>query len=103
MMHSPRLTLSALIGIVAYCSVTLAALLKSSPYGAAVLMTLTVVVLLGSVVASVWGRRRAGWSGFAVFGWGYFLLAFTSPFRDVVRPHLLTSVAIVESYRHLHP
>jgi hypothetical protein len=34
---------------------------------------------------------------------GYFLLAFGSPFRDVVKPHLLTSVAIVESYHHIHP
>ena len=34
---------------------------------------------------------------------GYFLLAFASPFRDVVKPHLLPSVAAVESYRHLHP
>jgi hypothetical protein len=67
------------------------------------MVSLAVLALLGSVVASLWGRHRAGWSGFAVFGWGYFVLTFTSPFRDVVRPHLFTSVAIVESYRHLHP
>jgi hypothetical protein len=67
------------------------------------MVSLTVLALLGSVVAGLWGRHRAGWSGFAIFGWGYFLLTFTSPFRDVVRPHLLTSVAIVESYGKLHP
>ena len=75
----------------------------SSPYWASSMVSLTVLVLLGSVVASLWGRHRAGWSGFAIFGWGYFLLTFTSPFRDVVRPHLFTSVAIVESYRYIHP
>jgi hypothetical protein len=103
MLHPPRLTIAALIGLVALCAVTFAALRTSSPYWASAMMSLTMLVLLGSVVASVWGRHRAGWSGFAIFGWGYFLLAFGSPFRDVVRPHMLTSVAIVESYRHVHP
>jgi len=103
MTHPPRLTIAALIGLVALCAVTFAALRTSSPYWASAMVSLTILVLLGSVVASVWGRHRALWSGFAIFGWGYFLLAFCSPFRDVVRPHMLTSVAIVESYRHIHP
>jgi hypothetical protein len=79
----PRLTIAALIGLVALCAVTFAALRTSSPYWASAMVSLTVLVLLGSVVASVWGRHRAGWSGFAIFGWGYFRLAFCSPFRDV--------------------
>ncbi len=99
----PRLTVAALVGLVALCAATFAALRTSSPYWASAMVSLTVVVLLGSVAASLRGRHRAFWSGFAIFGWGYFLLTFTSPFRDVVRPHLLTSVAIVESYRYLHP
>lgn len=103
MTRPPRPTVSALIGLVAFCAVTFAALRTSSPYWASVMVSLTVLILLGSVAASIWGRNRSGWSGFAIFGWGYFLLTFTSPFRDVVRPHLLTSVAIAESYRHLHP
>jgi hypothetical protein len=98
-----RIPISALIGLVAFCAASFAALRTSSPYWASAMVNLTLLALLGSVVASLWGRHRAGWSGFAVFGWGYFVLTFTSPFRDVVRPHLVTSVAIVESYRHLHP
>lgn len=103
MTRSPRLTIAALIGLVALFAVTFAALRTSSPYWAAAMVSLTVLVLLGSVTASIWGRHRARWSGFAIFGWGYFVLAFCSPFREVVRPHLLTSVAIVESYRYVHP
>ena len=103
MTRTPRLTMAALIGLVALCAVTFAALRTSSPYWAATMVSLTVLVLLGSVIASIWGRHRALWSGFAIFGWGYFFLAFCSPFRDVVRPHMLTSVAIVESYRYVHP
>jgi hypothetical protein len=103
MPRPPRLTIAALIGLVALCAATFAALRSSSPYWASAMMSMTVLVLLGSIVASLLGRHRRIWSGFAIFGWGYFLLAFTSPFRDVVRPHLLTSIAVVESYRHLHP
>jgi hypothetical protein len=103
MLRMPTINISTLIGLVVLCAATFAALRTSSPYWASAMVSFTVLALLGSVVASLWGRHRAGWSGFAVFGWGYFLLTFTSPFRDVVRPHLLTSVAIVESYRHLHP
>ena len=103
MTHPPRLTVAALIGLVAFCAASFAALRTSSPYWASAMVSLTVLALLGSVVACVWGRHRVGWSGFAIFGWGYFILAFCSPFRDVVRPHMLTSVAIVESYRHVHP
>jgi hypothetical protein len=103
MTHQPGLTIAARIGLVAFCAADFAAQRTSSPYWASAMVSPTVPALLGSVVASVWGRHRTGWSGFAIFGWGYFLLAFFSPFRDVVRPHLLTSVAIVESYRRLHP
>jgi hypothetical protein len=103
MPRPPRLTIAALMGLVAVCAATFAALRSSAAYWASTMVTVTVLALLGSVVASLLGRHRTGWAGFAIFGWGYFLLAFTAPFRDVVRPHLITSVAIVESYRHLHP
>lgn len=103
MTRPPRFTIAALMGIIALCATAFTALRTSAPYWAAVLVSVTVVALLGSLVTCVLGRQRAGWTGFAIFGWGYFLLTFTSPFRDVVRPHLLTSVAIVESYRHVHP
>jgi hypothetical protein len=103
MTRSPRLTIAALMLLIVVCAANFAALRTSSPYWASAMVSLTVLALLGSVVAGLWGRHRAGWSGFAIFGWGYFLLTFTSPFRDVVRPHLLSSLAIVESYRHLHP
>lgn len=103
MARPPRLTIAALMLLVVFCAATFAALRTSSPYAASAMVSLTVLALLGSVVAGIWGRDRAGWSGFAIFGWGYFLLAFASPFREVVRPHLFTSVAIVESYRYLRP
>ena len=103
MTRPPKFTIAALMGVVAFCAATFAALRASSPYWASAMVSTTVLVLLGSIVASLLGRHRARWSGFAIFGCGYFLLTFTSPFRDVVRPHLFTSVAIVESYRHLHP
>jgi hypothetical protein len=103
MYRLPRITIAAMLGLVGLCALSFAALRASSPYWAAAMVSLTVVALLGSVVASIWGRHRAIWSGFAIFGWVYFLMTFTSPFRDIVSPHLLSSVAIVESYTHVHP
>jgi hypothetical protein len=103
MARQPRLTIAGVTVLIALCGVTFAALRISSPYWASAMVSLTVLILLGSLVSGIWGRHRALWSGFAIFGWGYFLLTFTAPFRDVVRPHLFTSVAIAESYRYLHP
>jgi hypothetical protein len=103
MTRPPRLTIAAVMGLVALFAMTFAALRSSAAYWASTMVTVTVLALLASVVSGLLGRDRARSLGFAVFGWGYFLLTFTSPFRDVVRPHLITSVVIVESYRHLHP
>ncbi len=103
MTRPPRFTIAGLMVFVALFAMMLAALRTSSPYWASAMVSATVLILLASVIASLLSSHRAAWSGFAIFGCGYFLLTFTSSFRDVVRPHLLTSVAIVESYRYLHP
>ena len=103
MTRTPRLTMAALIGLVALWQ-------RRSRRSA------HVIAVLGrdngepdgAGLARLRNSEHLGpssrlWSGFAIFGWGYFFLAFCSPFRDVVRPHMLTSVAIVESYRYVHP
>ncbi len=51
MTRLPRLTIAALIGLVALCAVTFAALRTSSPYWASTMVSLTSMALLGSVLA----------------------------------------------------
>ena len=73
-----RFTILGLMGLVLGVAVAIAALRNADDYWAGGLMLATAlligVVTLGAVYHS--GRRRAGRLGFAVFGGGYFALAF---------------------------
>jgi hypothetical protein len=73
-----RFTILGLMGLVLGLAVAIAALRNADDYWAGGLMLATAlligVVTLGAVYDS--GRRRAGRLGFAVFGGGYFALAF---------------------------
>jgi hypothetical protein len=99
----PRFSIAGLLAFVLVCGLGLAALKAASGMWASVMVTLAAVALLTSIVGAAKGRNRAGWLGFAVFAWGYVVLNFAPWCRDVVYPHLLTTTAILESYRHLHP
>ena len=63
MRRMPRINVSTLMGLVALCAMALAALRTSSPYWASAMVSVTVLVLLGSVVASLRGRHRAAGPG----------------------------------------
>jgi len=73
-----RFTILGLMGLVLGLAVAVAALRNADDYWAGGLLLatalLTGVAALGAVYHS--GRRRAGRLGFAVFGGGYFALAF---------------------------
>jgi hypothetical protein len=73
-----RFTILGLMGLVLGVAVAVAALRNADDYWAGGLMLATVlligVVTIGAVYHS--GRRRAGRLGFAVFGGGYFAMAF---------------------------
>jgi hypothetical protein len=64
-----------LIGI-AGAAVACAALVNASELWAAIVYAATLVCLFVALVGAIFrrGRQRAFWTGFAVFGWGYFLL-----------------------------
>ena len=75
-MSRPRLSILGLIAGVVACGVAFAALRSGSDYWLSAFYTMTVALLLGAVVAARYrrGTGRAFWFGFAVFGWGGFLL-----------------------------
>lgn len=75
-MRRPRISILALIAGVVACGVAFAALRTGSDYWLSAFYTMTVGLLLGAVIAARYrrGRGRAFWFGFAVFGWGLFLL-----------------------------
>jgi hypothetical protein len=102
-MRLPRFSIAGLLAFVLVCGLGLAALKAASGMWASVTVTVAAVALLTSIVGAAKGRNRAGWFGFAVFGWGYLVLNFMPGFKDVVQPHLLTTRFIVESFRYMHP
>jgi hypothetical protein len=102
-MRMPRFSIAGLLAFVLVCGLGLAALKAASGLWASLMVTLAAVALLTSIVGAAKGRNRAGWLGFAVFSWGYVIVNFAPWCQDVIHPHLLTTAAIVESYRHLHP
>ena len=75
-MPRPRASILGLIAAVVASAVAFAALRTGSEYWLSAFYTLTVVMLLFAVIAARYrrGPARAFWFGFAVFGWGFFLL-----------------------------
>ena len=70
-----RTSVAGLLGFVAVFAIGLAAMVNATSVWAGVVFTLMVGLLLASVLAVILpGGRRGGWLGFALFGWGYFLV-----------------------------
>jgi hypothetical protein len=81
-----RFSLRTLAIVVAFLSACLAALVYASPVMAGGALLATLLVLMLSLVAAVEAKaERSFWRGFAICGWLYFLLAFSSlPYRVAV-------------------
>jgi hypothetical protein len=78
-MDMGRISIAATLGWVVAFALGLAALVNASEFWAGGTLLLTLVLLFGSVLgAIIRGWRGGAWLGFAVFGWGYFLLPLTT-------------------------
>jgi hypothetical protein len=100
-----RLSIAALMTVVLVCGLAAAALRDASQTWAG-LLTLVTLGLLGFALLGILHRRgsaRAFWQGFALFGWGYGVLAFGPWFVDQVQPKLPTTQLLGYLYGKLHP
>ncbi len=86
-----RMTIPWLMGLVVACAVWSAWLVRPTFHAASFAFATTLTVLLISLLQLHYGRHRAFWFGFVVFGWGYALLAFAPGAWTQIRPHLITS------------
>jgi hypothetical protein len=103
----------AVILVIAAFAMAFAALRSSSKIWYGALYTFTTFLLLTAVLAARFrrGYERAFWFGFAVFGWGFFLLGYRpwmNAFEDVdevgnttLNSNLLTSRVILFLLPHL--
>jgi hypothetical protein len=70
-----RISIAGVLGFVAIFAIGLAALVNATSAWAGLVFILTIGLLLTSVLGLILrGWRRGGWLGFALFGWGYFLI-----------------------------
>jgi MFS family permease len=77
-----QVSIAAITLIVVACAMALTALRTASDFWLSALYTFTTVLLLVAVIAARFrrGNEKAFWFGFAVFGWGLFLLGY-GPWR----------------------
>src|SRR5262249_24755301 len=98
-----RFTIAGLMGMVVVAAVGAGALRMASYLWADALLSLDLLLFGAAALAATLrrGRSRAAWLGFAIFGWGYLVLAFGPWCREFVRPHLLTESALQRLHPHL--
>jgi hypothetical protein len=104
-MRLPRFTIAGLMGLVVVVAVGVAALRFASETWAGVLLMLTLGVLGAAVLAlhERAGVSRAWWRGFALFGWGYVVLALGPWASEAIAPHLPTTIGLDALNAKLHP
>ena len=98
-----RFTLADSLVFVAIAAVGLAAFFHASTGWGCALLTVTLAYLSLAVLQVIHGHgeRRAFWTGVAVVGWGYLLLAFGPGFRESLGPLLPSSVLAEYTYPRL--
>jgi hypothetical protein len=86
--------------VVLVSAVAIAALRSATDTWAGIMLLLTLGLLACSLLGVRQRReaRRAFWEGFAIFGWGYLILAFGPWFAEQVTPRLPT--AQILTYLH---
>jgi hypothetical protein len=94
--------LRALLLCVVAVAIGCAALVHPTDLWGRVVVTVTVVILIASALAAIFGQGslRVSAGGFAVAGWLHFLLTF-SPWLDI-REHLLTSQVLEILEKSIH-
>jgi hypothetical protein len=90
-MRSFRMPIFGLMGIVLACGLAFAAIRSPTFQAVSVTFTVALTILLASIVGSIFGRHRVFWIGFAIFGWGYAILALAPGSWTNIRPYLVTS------------
>lgn len=95
-----RHTIASLMAVTVIIAVAVAALKNASDVWAGGLLLITLFLLASAVLGVRYRReaRQAFWFGFALFGWGYLVLAEAPWFAEHVRPGLPTTALL--SYLH---
>jgi hypothetical protein len=76
----PRISIAALLGFVGVAAVGFAAIRGATPAWAGLIQSVMFFAMFGSLLGIAFRReaKRVFWIGFALLGWGYVALSFTS-------------------------
>lgn len=97
--HSIR-TLTFAVAVVALGT---AALRSATELWASAMFTLTLAILATAILGALFHRgNRPFWTGFALFGWGYLVLAIGPWFTSEIQPQLVSSTVLNLLYVRLH-
>jgi hypothetical protein len=105
-MRRIRISISGLMAVVLIVSIGVAALRSASEEWAALVTLVTLWLLTFAILGAIYrrGDRRAFWTGFALFGWGYMLWA--SGFwwaENDQRPQMFTTMFLERIYDGVRP
>lgn len=100
-----KFSIATLMSAVLVCAIAAAALRSGSENWASALVFVTVGILAVSLLGALerTGNRRAYWRGFALFGWGYLLLALGPTLGDQTGAKLPTSLALGNLWEQMRP
>jgi hypothetical protein len=86
-------------------AIDFAALRNASAFWAGMVLSATLFLLGVAIIGGVYGRgaQRAWWFGFALFGWGYLVLAFAPWFDLNVEPGLATAQLLEAIHARVSP
>jgi hypothetical protein len=89
-----RFSILTLLGLVAFAAFGTAALLNANAVWFSVLFTVIGLVLLTALLLVIYSNaeKRAFWTGFSIFGYGYFLLYWTG--SDYTMSEVATTLVI---------
>ncbi len=100
-----RFSIAGLIGVVCLAAIGLAAIRASSAPWAGALTSITYFSLIASFLGIVFrrGSRRVFWIGFALLGWSYIALNYSTWGALVVRHYLLAPNLADVLFEVIHP
>jgi hypothetical protein len=99
-MRAPRISIAGLMGFIALCGVTVAAVHAVTEFWASAMLTVALagsgVALLGRLSTS--GIDKATWTGFLIFGAGYLAMCVGPWCDEHIMPNLVTTAFIDEQF-----
>ena len=100
-----RVSVAALMALVAFTGLGFAALRTPSELWADTIFSLLLATLSAGLLAALLLPRedRAFWLGFTLFGWGYAVFCFGPWSRTEVAPHLITTELLAFDFNRTDP